>query len=110
MRFTEFGPSIPNTLLDARDAGGVIFLCGAGVSIPAGLPDFFRLTSDVALRLGCAEESIAVMLIARERQRRHSGGDQALSDAVPFDRIFSFLIRDFGSSQVATEVLKALAT
>jgi hypothetical protein len=52
MRFTEAGPRIPNELLDSRDAGDVVFLCGAGISIPAALPDFFKLTTDVARGLG----------------------------------------------------------
>ncbi len=33
MRFTESGLSILNVLLDARDAGEVVFLCEAGISI-----------------------------------------------------------------------------
>lgn len=32
MQFIPNGPSIPDELLVARDAGDVIFFCGAGVS------------------------------------------------------------------------------
>jgi hypothetical protein len=99
MRFTEFGPSIPNALLDARDAGKVVFLCGAGISIPAGLPDFFRLTCDVAGRLGCLPDSPAGNLIAHERSNR---------EPVSFDRIFTLLIRQFGARLVEAEVAGAL--
>lgn len=36
-------PAIPERLLLAHARGDVLFLCGAGVSIPAGLPDFRQL-------------------------------------------------------------------
>lgn len=40
-------PPIPERLLLAHARGDVLFLCGAGVSIPAGLPDFRQLVLDV---------------------------------------------------------------
>ena len=40
-------PAIPEQLLLAHARGDVLFLCGAGVSIPAGLPDFQQLVLDV---------------------------------------------------------------
>ncbi len=53
MRFVANGPSIPDDLLIARDAGDVIFFCGAGVSRHrAGLPDFLKLGGDVIDLLG----------------------------------------------------------
>ena len=51
MRFTADGPAIPDILLEERDAGHVVFLCGAGVSIPAGLPGFVELTQHVIEQL-----------------------------------------------------------
>jgi hypothetical protein len=108
MRFTEFGPSIPNVLLDARDAGEVVFLCGAGISIPAGLPDFFRLTRDVASRLGCQPDSPAGRLIALEQRYREVGGADSNHEPVSFDRIFTLLVRQFGAPQVEAEVAEAL--
>jgi hypothetical protein len=38
MRFLAAGPDFPDELLEARDAGNVVFFCGAGISRPAGLP------------------------------------------------------------------------
>jgi hypothetical protein len=108
MRFTEFGPSIPNELLDARDAGEVVFLCGAGVSIPAGLPDFFSLTASVADNLGVQPGSDIGRLIELGRQSRHGGAASSIHDTVSFDRIFALLVRTFGVSQVETEVIAAL--
>jgi hypothetical protein len=90
MRFTESGPSIPNELLDSRDAGDVVFLCGAGVSIPAGLPDFFKLTTEVARRLGVQPDSQPGRLIEAERRNRRVGENAA---SVSFDRIFTLLVR-----------------
>ena len=62
MRFFEDGPDIPDTLIEARDLGEVVFFCGAGISGPAGLPDFGGLADDLMDRLA-AQESRA----ARER-------------------------------------------
>jgi NAD-dependent SIR2 family protein deacetylase len=108
MRFTEFGPSIPNVLLDARDVGAVVFLCGAGISIPAGLPDFFRLTRDVAYRLGCRLDSEAGRLIGLEERHRQANVADEIHEPVSFDRIFRLLVRDFGTQQVEAEVAEAL--
>ena len=40
-------PAIPERLLLAHARGDVVFLCGAGVSRPAGLPDFEQLVRGV---------------------------------------------------------------
>ena len=40
-------PAIPERLLLAHARGDVVFLCGAGVSSPAGLPDFQQLVRGV---------------------------------------------------------------
>lgn len=40
-------PAIPERLLEAHARGDVLFLCGSGVSKPAGLPDFRELVLDV---------------------------------------------------------------
>ena len=40
-------PAIPESLLLAHARGDVLFLCGAGVSRPAGLPDFRQLVLGV---------------------------------------------------------------
>ncbi|MDM8218963.1 hypothetical protein, partial [Parasutterella secunda] len=43
MQFTPNGPDIPERLVIEHEEGNVIFFCGAGISIPAGLPSFFDL-------------------------------------------------------------------
>ena len=75
MRFTEDGPSIPDALLEARDRGEVIFLCGAGVSAPAGLPMFGDLARRVVDRLGALAGHPA-------RRELAAGDEQALWDGV----------------------------
>ncbi len=44
MQFIPNGPDIPDRLLQAHEDGRVVFFCGAGISYPAGLPGFKRLT------------------------------------------------------------------
>ena len=49
-RAVSFGPAlpgIPERLLLAHARGEILFICGAGVSRPAGLPDFRELVRDV---------------------------------------------------------------
>lgn len=84
-----------------------MFLCGAGVSIPAGLPDFFKLTTEVARRLGVQSNSQPGRLIEAERRNRRVGESAA---SVSFDRIFTLLVRAFGVGQVEAEVIAILSS
>ncbi len=43
MQFVRHGPDIPERLLQAHEEGRVVFFCGAGISYPARLPDFYGL-------------------------------------------------------------------
>jgi hypothetical protein len=47
MRFLNDGPEIPDDLLNERDKDGVLFIAGAGVSRPAGLPNFEGLVTKI---------------------------------------------------------------
>lgn len=47
MQFITRGPDIPDALLQAHEEGRVVFFCGAGVSYPAGLPDFKGLVEQI---------------------------------------------------------------
>ena len=75
MRFTEDGPTIPDALLEARDRGEVIFLCGAGVSAPSDLPMFGELARRVVNRLGAPADHPAQRELA-------AGDEQTLWDGV----------------------------
>ena len=57
MRLVPGGPDIPNTLIAEQQRGNAIFVCGAGVSMAAGLPSFEDLVKGVYRRLGEEWES-----------------------------------------------------
>ncbi|CAJ0879026.1 hypothetical protein AMST5_03022 [freshwater sediment metagenome] len=52
MRFVDVGPDIPESLIRDHLAGNVIFVVGAGLSMPAGLPSFQDLVIRVYENLG----------------------------------------------------------
>ena len=47
MQLITDGPDIPDKLLQAHEEENVIFFCGAGISYPAGLPDFKGLVDKI---------------------------------------------------------------
>ena len=106
MRFLANGPSIPDDLLIARDAGDVIFFCGAGVSRHrAGLPDFLKLGGDVIDLLGAGESSLARKLFRRIKELDPIDGVGGL---IATDRIFSLLKREFEQRDVQAAVSRAI--
>ena len=50
--------AIPERLLLAHARGEVLFICGAGISRPAGLPDFRQLVIDVYAKLDTSTHSV----------------------------------------------------
>jgi NAD-dependent SIR2 family protein deacetylase len=54
--------AIPERLLLAHARGEVLFICGAGISRPAGLPDFRQLVLDVYATLDASTHSVLVGL------------------------------------------------
>lgn len=58
MQFVLGGPDVPERLLKAHEEGRVAFFCGAGVSIPAGLPNFEGLAREAYKRLALDETMI----------------------------------------------------
>lgn len=65
MRFIPDGPNIPDELLEASDHGDAIFLCGAGVSRPAGLPGFAELAQQVVEKLGAPPDAPSRLTLQR---------------------------------------------
>ena len=103
MRFVPDGPDIPNLLIKKWRDGEVLFLAGAGVSVPSNLPLFEGLALDVYKNLG---ESLFGTLRAARRHTRPSGRAKVLDGATlspemrveanlffdrQFDRFFSAL-------------------
>lgn len=58
MQFITNGPDIPDALLQAHEDGRVVFFCGAGISYPAGLPDFKGLVDAIYRLLGTVPDAI----------------------------------------------------
>lgn len=58
MQFVANGPDIPDALLQAHEEGRVVFFCGAGISYPAGLPDFKGLVDEIYRQVGTTRSVI----------------------------------------------------
>ncbi|MDE0366218.1 MAG: SIR2 family protein [Gammaproteobacteria bacterium] len=54
MQLVRNGPEVPERLLQAHEDGRVVFFCGAGISFPAGLPDFSGLVDQLYETLSVA--------------------------------------------------------
>jgi len=91
MRFHSDGPIIPDELLSQQKDGNVIFFCGAGLSIPAGLPSFDGLTKRIIEKLGSEK--------AKEPFERNE-----------YDRAFNALVREFSSEEINRQLYLALKT
>ncbi|MXW37618.1 MAG: hypothetical protein F4Z65_05060 [Acidobacteria bacterium] len=107
MRFKANGPAIPDVLLDERDAGNVVFLCGAGVSIEAGMPEFKDLAQHVVGELDPPQDS---------EIRRALQTYDADEDSTPvgwrqrsLDEVFQMLYDDYRPEQVAESVWRKLS-
>ena len=106
MRFIADGPELPDELLTARDAGHVLFFCGAGVSqAQAHLPNFPSLAGRVLSSLGSALDSPARRLFSASQDFEKGTG---LTGVVATDRIFGLLEQEFYPEEVRQAVAKAL--
>lgn len=103
MRFHHDGPSIPDILLDRCDAGRVVFLCGAGVSSPSGMPTFVGLTRHVIDFFDPPADS-EIMTAFRPWLDGHSAAN------VPLDQIFNLLHLEYGKDEVNALVTERLST
>lgn len=104
MKFHPDGPSIPDILLERRDAGRVVFLCGAGVSLPSGMPTFVGLTRHVIEFYDPPADS--EIMAAFEPWL----DDQSPAAAnVPLDQIFNLLQLEYGKDEVNTLVTERLS-
>ena len=103
MRFAADGPSIPDILLERCDAGRVVFLCGAGVSLPSGMPSFIDLTNYVIDFFGPSADSEIMTAFQPWLV------DQSAAN-VPLDQIFNLLHLEYGKDEVNSLVTKRLST
>ncbi len=104
MRFLAAGPNFPDELLEARDAGNVVFFCGAGLSSPA-LPGFSGLAAQVISEFGPPPGSDALRILNELRS------DSVLSS--PLDQVFNLLHEEYGAAaveHVVNTILKEKST
>lgn len=105
MRFCSNGPVIPDQLLADRDAGRVVFLCGAGVSMPAGMPDFVQLTSQVIDLLNPPGASEVRRLFTDWVDPRSR---VSVNARTPLDQLFNLLQQEYGREQLGKAVTDIL--
>lgn len=103
MRFFPDGPSIPDILLQRCDAGRVVFLCGAGVSMPSGMPDFVDLTRHVIEFFDPPAHSEIMVAFRPWLDRREFASN------VPLDQIFNLLHLEYGKDEVNALVTERLS-
>lgn len=104
MKFHPDGPSIPDILLERCDAGRVVFLCGAGVSLPSGMPTFVGLTRHVIEFYDPPADSEIMAAFQPWLD------DQSPAAAnVPLDQIFNLLQLEYGKDEVNTLVTERLS-
>jgi hypothetical protein len=90
MQFTNGGPYVPNSLLQAQEEGRVVFFVGAGISYNVGLPGFERLVRDMISRLGYDPSAIIESALDQKRydtaidllETTHAGGRPAVRTAL----------------------------
>ncbi|MES2038634.1 MAG: SIR2 family protein [Pseudomonadota bacterium] len=107
MRFYLNGPDIPNDLIDAQSQGRVVFFCGAGISMPAGLPSFLVLTKRVMDKLGVSSQALNSLSV---QKREINGLLQGHIHSLQFslDQTFYLLQQEYGSEAVEQEVNDAV--
>lgn len=107
MRFSCDGPDLPDDLLQARDDGRVIVVCGAGVSKGyANLPDFKSLTRRVLDNLHAASDSRERKVFDAIEKSETTAG---VSGLVSYDRVFSYLEDSFPRPHIDRAVCQELA-
>ncbi len=100
MRFLPDGPNLPDELLEERDNGNVVFLCGAGVSRPAGMPDFLGLTRYVVEELGPHKDTPLRAMMPKQ-------GNESVPE---LDQIFNLLQQEYAASEIDYLIAKRLKT
>ncbi|ATG74481.1 hypothetical protein AN401_11985 [Zobellella denitrificans] len=105
MRFFADGPSIPDLLLERCDAGRVVFLCGAGVSIPSEMPDFVELTRYVVDFFDPAPNSEIAKAF---KPWVEASSDIQPGTKTPLDQIFNLLHQEYGREEVNALVTERL--
>ena len=103
MRFLPSGLNIPDELLEECDKGNVVFLCGAGVSYPAGMPDFLGLARYVVKGLGTPQDAPSRKMLSMW------DNEDIPEDARPsLDQIFNLLQQEYTAGEIDYLIAKRL--
>ena len=103
MKFFADGPDIHDHLLWERDAGNVVFICGAGVSMQkAKLPSFLDLALKLMERFNVSSDSEA-------RKIYDLANDSETKEFVQIDKIFGDLEIDSDPYLIEKEVARLLS-
>lgn len=65
-RLIPDGPDIPGELIQKQEAGEMVFFCGAGISVPTGLPSFPALVDHLYESLNVSHGPREKMMIAQK--------------------------------------------
>ena len=106
MRFLLGGPNIPDELLEERDNGNVVFLCGAGVSYPAGMPDFLGLTRYVVGELAPLEDDPPRVLLSQWDDEKNV----PVYARPSLDQIFNLLQHEYRADEIDYLIARRLET
>ena len=104
MQFSSSSPSIPDRLIWRRDEGNVVFMCGAGVSMPsdgANLPNFCKLTKEVIENLRVREDSNARVMLDTYMKK-------GMNIPIPYDQVFTELEEEFSPELVRGAICESL--
>ena len=107
MRFHANGPNIPDALLHRCDQGRVVFLCGAGVSFPAGMPDFVGLTRH-AVKFFDPPVGSSIFTAFGPRIRDDYRPRDEDGPLAPLDQVFHLLNQEYGKQDVSSLVAERL--
>src|ERR1700680_743253 len=112
MQFIANGPDIPDSLLEAHEDGRVVFFCGAGISYPAGLPDFRGLVDQIYSELGTFRTSVENQAYDKGQfdatldllERRYPGQREAVREVLP--KVLKPKLRRKGATDTHRALLK----
>ncbi|MDD9998161.1 MAG: SIR2 family protein [Rhodospirillaceae bacterium] len=103
MRFFPEGPRIPDELLEERDRGNVVFFCGAGVSLSAGLPTFLGLCKHVVKELG-----VPASANSRTMLQFYDDTTSTSPSLPPLDQVFNELQQEYRSGEIEYVISRRL--
>ena len=104
MRFLANGPNIPDLLLERRDQGRVVFFCGAGISLNAGMPTFPELTQHVVDFFDPSPGSEIASAFDPWKDTDSHG------PRTPLDQVFHLLYQEYGRDDVNDLVARRLSS